>query len=184
MEEGTPLAQHYDSQTIEDNVWILAADHLEITGYPRYEVSNFALPGYESKHNTRYWKLLPYIGTGPGGVSTLHTDSGSLFRIANVPDLEKYLDSSDLFCGAQTEDVTGKSYILEYLMMGFRMVAGIKKTDFSHTFGRKLYDVIPATLSDWKCRGLVVETDESIALSKTGLLLLNQFLLDSLSELE
>ena len=186
LEEGTPLARRYnpDSQAIDDNVWILAADHLEISGYSRYEVSNFALPGHQSKHNTRYWKLLPYIGTGPAGVSTLHDEKGSLYRIANVPDLEKYLDSSGLLCGAETEEITGKSYIFEYLMMGFRMTAGIRKSDFRSTFGREMTEVIPETLSDWKNKNLLVETEESIALNKGGLLLLNQFLLDTLSELE
>jgi len=185
LEEGTPLAQRYnpDIQAIDDNVWIIAADHLEISGYKRYEVSNFAIPGCQSKHNTRYWKLLPYIGTGPGGVSTLH-DNGSLFRIANVPDLEKYLEKTDLLCGAETEEITGKSYIFEYLMMGFRMTAGIRKSDFSQTFGREMTDVLPETLSEWKKKGLAVETDDSTALTKEGLLLLNQFLLDALSELE
>ena len=186
LEEGTPLARCYnpDSQAIDDNVWIIAADHLEISGYSRYEVSNFALPGHQSKHNTRYWKLLPYIGTGSGGVSTLHDGKGSLYRIANVPDLEKYLESIDLLCDAETEEITGKSYIFEYLMMGFRMTAGIRKSDFRSTFSREMNEVIPETLSDWKNKNLLVETEESIALNKGGLLLLNQFLLDTLSELE
>ncbi len=186
LEEGTPLAQRYnpDSQAIDDNVWIIAADHLEISGYKRYEVSNFALPGRQSQHNTRYWKLLPYIGTGPGGVSTLQDGEGGLYRIANVPDLAKYLASSGLLCGAETEEITGKSYIFEYLMMGFRMTAGIRKSDFKSTFGREITDMIPGTLSDWKNKNLLTETEESVALNKGGLLLLNQFLLDTLSELE
>ena len=185
LEDGTPLARQYDpdSQAIDDNVWIIAADHLEISGYRRYEVSNFALSGHQSKHNTRYWKLLPYIGTGPGGVSTLHDKSG-LFRIANVPDLDKYMENTGLLCGAETEEIAGKSYIFEYLMMGFRMTAGIRKSDFRSTFGMEITEVIPETLSDWKNKNLLVETEESIALNKGGLLLLNQILLDTLSELE
>lgn len=186
LEEGTPLAKQYnpDSQPIDDNVWILAADHLEMSGYQRYEVSNFALKGCQSKHNTRYWKLLPYIGTGAGGVSTLQDGKGGLFRIANVPDLERYLASDEILCGAETEEVTGKSYIFEYLMMGLRMTAGIKKSDFKSTFGRDIAHVIPETLSEWKDKNLMVESEDSIALNKGGLLLLNQFLLDALSELE
>ena len=185
LEEGTPLARLYSDNlvAIDDNVWIIAADHLEVSGYHRYEVSNFALSGHQSRHNTRYWKLLPYIGTGAGGVSTLH-DGDGLFRIANVPDLERYLASSGLLCGAETEEVTGKSYIFEYLMMGFRMTAGILKDDFRTTFGREITDIIPETLSDWKERGLVSDAENAVALTKQGLLLLNQFLLDALSELE
>ena len=185
LEEGTPLARLYSDNldAIDDNVWIIAADHLEVSGYHRYEVSNFALPGHQSKHNTRYWKLLPYIGAGAGGVSTLHDGEG-LFRIANVPDLERYLAGSGLLCGAETEEVTGKSYIFEYLMMGLRMTAGISKADFRTTFGREIADIIPETLSNWKERGLVSERENEVALTKQGLLLLNQFLLDALSELE
>ena len=186
LEEGTPLAKRYgsDLDAIDDNVWILAADHLEISGYRRYEVSNFALPGHQSKHNTRYWKLLPYIGTGAGGVSTLHDGEGGLYRIANVPDLERYLASEGLLCGAECEEIKGKSYIFEYLMMGFRMTAGIAKADFRATFGREITEVIPETLAEWKNRGLAVETENAVALNKQGLLLLNQFLVDALSELE
>lgn len=185
LENGTPLSRLYSDSldAIDDNVWIIAADHLEVSGYRRYEVSNFSLPGHQSKHNTRYWKLLPYIGTGPGGVSTLHDGEG-LFRIANVPSLEGYLAGSGLLCGAETEEVTGKSYIFEYLMMGLRMTAGILKSDFHNTFGREINDVIPGTLADWKERDLVAETENSVTLTKQGLLLLNQFLLDALSELE
>ncbi|MBR4436721.1 MAG: hypothetical protein IKS89_03290, partial [Spirochaetales bacterium] len=120
---------------------------------------------------------------GPGSVSTLHDKSG-LFRIANVPDLDKYMENTGLLCGAETEEIAGKSYILEYLMMGFRMTAGIRKSDFRSTFGMEITEVIPETLSDWKNKNLLVETEESIALNKGGLLLLNQFLLDTLSELE
>ena len=186
LEEGTPLAKRYgsDLDAIDDNVWILAADHLEISGYRRYEVSNFALPGHQSKHNTRYWKLLPYIGTGAGGVSTLHDGEGGLYRIANVPNLERYLASDGLLCGAECEEIKGKSYIFEYMMMGFRMTAGIAKSDFTKTFGMEITDIIPETLANWKNRGLTVETENAVALNKQGLLLLNQFLVDALSELE
>ena len=186
LEDGTPLARLYsgDLDAIDDNVWILAADHLEMSGYRRYEVSNFALPGHQSLHNTRYWKLLPYIGTGAGGVSTLHAGKDSLFRITNVPDLERYLAGSGLLCGAETEEVTGKSYIFEYLMMGFRMTDGIAKADFHTTFGREITDIIPETLADWKAKGLAAETKSAVFLTKQGLMLLNQFLLDALSELE
>ena len=64
------------------------------------------------------------------------------------------------------------------------MTAGISKADFHTTFGREIADIIPETLSNWKERGLVSERENEVALTKQGLLLLNQFLLDALSELE
>ena len=68
--------------------------------------------------------------------------------------------------------------------MGFRMISGIAKADFYNTFGREITEVIPETLEEWKSRGLAVETEKEVVLNKQGLLLLNQFLVDALSELE
>ena len=69
-------------------------------------------------------------------------------------------------------------------MMGLRMTAGIARFDFQSTFSREINEVIPETLAEWKHRGFVVETKEAVALNKPGLLLLNQFLVDALSELD
>ncbi len=60
---------------------------LERAGYPQYEISNFAKPGYESRHNLRYWLTRPYIGFGPGA----HSDFGGR-RYSFVRDLDRYID--------------------------------------------------------------------------------------------
>lgn len=78
MEEGTPLARRAaegeilpdDDQQADLYLWTVG--RLERAGYPQYEISNFAKPGYESRHNLRYWLTRPYIGFGPGA----HSDFG------------------------------------------------------------------------------------------------------------
>ena len=178
LEEGTPLSRLYQpgDSRIDENVWIKASDYLEECGYRRYEVSNFALPGCQSFHNMRYWHLLPYIGTGAGGVSTLDDGNRGFFRISNVHDIHSYLESTDFLCGGSTEEIDSRSALFERIMMGFRLVDGVEKSGFS--------DAIPKTLENWKSRGLMTETATHIALSKEGLLLLNQFLIDALDELD
>ena len=178
IEDGTPIAQKYNSESplIDEAVWIQASDYLDKKGYKRYEISNFARPGHQSEHNTRYWKMLPYIGTGAGGVSSLHDGNGGFFRIANVHNVKKYTDSSDILCGADIESVTGKSADFERIMMGFRMICGVEKNAFK--------DLIPRTWQSWLSRGLALEDDSMMRLNSAGLLLLNQFLLDVLAELD
>lgn len=95
VEERTPLAQAVAAgrKTVADaprldSLWALAQETLGEHGYRNYEISNFSRPGKESKHNFAYWRLRPYIGIGPGAVSTLPFDSRPV-RIEN-PDLFEY----------------------------------------------------------------------------------------------
>jgi len=178
IEDGTPIAKKYASSSplIDENVWIQAVDYLECKGYVRYEISNFAKPGYQSKHNVRYWRMQPYIGTGAGGVSTLHDGNGGFFRIANIHNIRSYVENSDILCSAGIESVVGKSADFERIMMGFRMVCGVDKNAFKA--------LIPRTWQTWLSKGLAVEDESTMRLNREGLLLLNQFLLDALTELD
>ncbi|MCQ2604817.1 MAG: radical SAM family heme chaperone HemW [Spirochaetia bacterium] len=186
LEDGTALARRFqpDSPLIDDEVWIKGAEYLEEHGYRRYEISNFSLPGYEAVHNSRYWKLLPYIGVGPGGVSTLHDENCTLRRISNVHDIRKYLDSPDIFCGAETESISRKDYLFEYLMMGFRTMKGISCSDFSRIFGDVPEVFIHDTWKKWQADGSTAGDSEYMCLNSRGLLFLNQFLIDVLAELD
>ena len=92
VEEGTPLARRAaegeilpdDDQQADLYLWTVG--RLERAGYPQYEISNFAKPGYESRHNLRYWLTRPYIGFGPGA----HSDFGGR-RYSFVRDLDRYI---------------------------------------------------------------------------------------------
>lgn len=186
LEEGTALYKKYfDSQDlIDENVWIEAVSFLESSGYRRYEISNFAKKGYESLHNTRYWKMLPYIGTGPGGVSTLHIKGASLLRISNVKDFDLYLEGAGKMWNAETESIKTKEYIFEYLMMGLRMRKGIYKAAFEKKFKRDIVSLLPETLDRWISLGYVSETARTLRLTDKGLLIMNRFLVEVLEELD
>ena len=92
VEEGTPLAARVAAGEIlpdddaQAGLYLWAVERLEQAGYRQYEISNFARPGFESRHNLCYWRLQPYIGFGPGA----HSDFGGR-RYSWVQDLEGYL---------------------------------------------------------------------------------------------
>ena len=76
VEEHTALKQALDADVRrmppperQDGLWFAARDAIVAAGFEWYEISNFALPGRRSEHNLGYWRLEPYLGLGPGGVS-------------------------------------------------------------------------------------------------------------------
>ena len=98
---------------------------LQQAGYEHYEISNFAMPGYHAKHNSAYWKHVPYVGLGPGAHSFLDGK-----RLWNADDLSAYLkagsngDFSEIR-GSETLDQGQKK--IEKIMLGLRTAAGVEE---------------------------------------------------------
>ncbi|MCL2675465.1 MAG: radical SAM family heme chaperone HemW [Firmicutes bacterium] len=119
VEEGTPL---YESGFLVDedktaDFYDIIHKRLKEAGYSRYEVSNFALPSFECRHNRKYWDLSPYLGVGPSACSYLDG-----FRTKNTGDLARYIRGEFL---ESTEDV--RSHVLtEYIMLGLRTAEGVE----------------------------------------------------------
>ncbi len=120
---------------------------LSEAGYRHYEISNFALPGYEALHNSSYWRHVPYAGFGPGAHSfSIGGDtalSGTLrkyMRFWNIPDVRKYISSClSGGCGAypeesadtgivQTETLTPEQVAIERIMLGLRTDRGVESS--------------------------------------------------------
>ena len=96
---------------------------LRQAGYHHYEISNFAQPGYEARHNSAYWNHTPYIGLGPGAHSYIPNS-----RKWNNPDLMAYIDagkSGDFSAVTGGEDLTEEQLGLERLMLGLRTSKGL-----------------------------------------------------------
>jgi oxygen-independent coproporphyrinogen-3 oxidase len=101
-------------------MYLYLMSRLEKEGFLHYEISNFALPGYHSRHNSNYWKSEPYLGLGAGA----HSYDGLRSRRANLPDIKAYI--------AATEDVPHKTEVLgdeelynEFIMTRLRTSGGI-----------------------------------------------------------
>ena len=139
VEPGTPLAartakgERLLSDDAQADLYLWTVARLAKAGFGQYEISNFAKPGFQSRHNLRYWLTRPYIGFGPGA----HSDFGGR-RYAWVRDLEGYitgvlegsaplLDSQDLI----PQEERGS----EYLMLRLRTSMGIEEWEYRRNFG-------------------------------------------------
>jgi oxygen-independent coproporphyrinogen-3 oxidase len=196
VEEGTPLWNRKGELPpveLGDSLWIAGRDALEQAGYSQYEVSNFSLPGKESRHNLRYWAMKNWLALGPSGSGTLIDDRNGTGRRYTWPaDLETWLPPprgggralrDSLPAGEALDRLT---LMKESLLMGFRCTRGPEGELFTRRFGLTPEDAIPGTLAKYRERGLIAPEGpgKSPALTKAGLLFLDPFLLDAFSELD
>ena len=162
VEEGTPLARRVEEGEIlpdddmQADLYLWTVGRLERAGYPQYEISNFAKPGCESRHNLRYWLTRPYIGFGPGA----HSDFGGR-RYSILRDLDGYIDGV-LGGGAiiDNEDlIPHKERGGEYLMLRLRTTRGVEEWEYRREF---LLDFTPieARLEEFAARGWAEKTAE------------------------
>jgi oxygen-independent coproporphyrinogen-3 oxidase len=192
VEEGTPLAtksrkairhgRGLPPPEEADRLWIRGRDFLEEAGYGQYEVSNFCLPGKESRHNIRYWRMENWLGLGPAASGTLINDREARgLRRAVVPD-------ADLWLKGNTEELETEEALdtltlaKETIMMGFRYINGPDTALFRRRFRTGLDAVIGRTMARWRERGLM--RPDGAALTRAGLLLLDRFVVEAFEEIE
>ena len=211
IEDGTILEKQISRNEIEysdeknDNQWILGKNFLEKNGFYQYEVSNFSKKGFESRHNTVYWRTENYLGCGAGATGTV-----DCFRWNNECDVGKYCDfwlnvdfGDNLVYELEkklneknpriVEMLCEKEKEFEFLMMGFRLREGVKSSVYKKRFGldlgkrlgysdSKIKKKNLGLFDKWKEKNLCdVEIsldsgDERFFLTGDGLLFLNQFL--------
>jgi len=142
LEEGTPLAKQFrrgevvlPDDSLQADFFCNTSDFLEDNGYVHYEISNFARPGRESRHNRKYWNHAPYLGLGPAA----HSFSGRERRW-NRRAVNTYID--DLASGRtpveSTEILSDEQLRLEALFLGFRTRRGICLQTFKIRYGQDL----------------------------------------------
>ena len=133
IEEGTPFDRRRDSLCLpdEDTVADMYASMTEILGkrgYKKYEISNFAHKGRESKHNIKYWRLQDYLGFGPAAHSCYNS-----VRYGHSRDISAYIEGDNTYCDVTT--IEHCEQMNEYVMLGLRLADGIEKADFEACFG-------------------------------------------------
>ena len=175
LEEGTPMYEAYHGSPIlpdddeQADMYCYAAEMLERYGYRQYEVSNFSAPGFESRHNLKYWNMDDYMGFGPGA----HSCVGTL-RYSFVRDLRKYIMLVDkkesLIDEYQRVDPLERA--VEYIMLGMRMRKGISERDYRV---RTQCDWRPVhqTLLAFRQKGWAVEEDGRWHFTVPGFLISN-----------
>ncbi len=146
VEPGSMLARLVEkgrfeeaSEELCERQYSMLCAALRDAGYRHYEISNFALPGYEARHNSAYWKHVPYVGFGPGAHSLVSTQSVSptspegayglrsveshYSRTWNEADLNRYLE--DPMGVRDGEELTGGQVVMERIMLALRTSEGI-----------------------------------------------------------
>ena len=161
--------------------WLTA--ELPRQGYERYEISNFARRGFESRHNLGYWQDRPYIGIG----AAAHSFWGNC-RQENPADLKEYIGTigrGELPL-RETERPTRANLMSEFCFLALRTAEGIDKASFERKFGVPVAEIYAAAIERLRGWGLLRETAERISLTPQGMKLGNvafaEFLLDEDAE--
>jgi len=148
---------------------------LESFGLERYEISNYAKTGKKSLHNLNYWKMGTYLGVGPSAASTLLSTNGP-FRLSYKRSISNFLNSKTIEDRTEQELINPDSFLLEHLMMGFRLNEGIYIKHINSIFNLDIVDYLKTVTDKW--RNVIKLSENSISLSLEGLSLLNPFLVD------
>ena len=185
IEEGTPFYDRRGSLPLPDeeteyNMYFDAHRLLCDAGYEHYEISNFARPGFRSRHNLRYWLDAKYLGFGVAAHSYFNnqryaytTDIGAYMR-----EMESPTDMASILAECTDIDVFTKE--TEYVMLRLRLFEGVSLADYRHTFGRDFLAKYGKKLERYIAGGFVRVTAASVALTAKGMYVSNYILSDLL----
>ncbi len=191
LEDGTPLKTWVETgkfpvpdDDLAADMYDLATDMLGGAGLAQYEISNWAKPGLECKHNLQYWRNLPYPGIGPGA----HGYAGGV-RYSTILSPQRYIkvmkEAKNDFVYPRTPAtdqavvVDRESEIAETLIMGLRLTQeGIDRNTFRQRFGEDLLDVHPETIARYEKHGLLYVDNEIVRITTKGRLLSNMVFRD------
>ncbi len=182
IEEGTPFWEWVEQEKLklpdeeeERRMYVGTLRTLQKYGYDRYEISNYALPGYECKHNCVYWKRGDYLGLGLGAASLVDNA-----RWSNEADMAEY--QSRVAKGLQVADrqvLTTKEQKEEFMFLGLRLTHGVCAKTFEEAFKMPIAQVYGDVLAKHEKEGLLI-LDERIRLTEKGLDLSNYVMADFL----
>jgi oxygen-independent coproporphyrinogen-3 oxidase len=173
MAGGTRYHAHFvpDEDTTAD-FYLAASEKLEAAGTAQYEISNFARPSFESRHNLKYWTRQPYLGFGVDAHSMLtaaDSDSGAV-RFSTTDSLEAYTTGVP----PQKTPVSAAAAFEESFFLGLRLNCGVDLNDIAARFGNESVRKVRPTIDQWICDGLVQRAEHRIRLTARGRLLSNE----------
>jgi oxygen-independent coproporphyrinogen-3 oxidase len=206
LEPGTPLAEDVSAGRLQEcgeeeqlAMWHETQRLTSAAGFERYEISNYARPGRESRHNLAYWLNQPYLALGTGASGYLRSETRGQKQ---EKDLNAVIDSTQIFYPASdfrsiryTNHEEVNNYIAavargelpraweehqsseqeraDTVMMGLRLTAGLGRAAFEARFGHTFEFFYGEQLVNMKRDGLMGESEEAVFLTERGLLLSN-----------
>lgn len=178
LEEGTAFQRMADMGKLQlpadelvEAMYDYIVEKLPEAGYQRYEISNYALPGYESKHNLSYWQDVDYLGLGSGAHSYWQGT-----RYENPRGIDDYISALEAgrLPAIVEEQVDRQAHMEEFCFLGLRTAAGIDKNLFQQKFGVDLFAVYGRTIEKLVAQDLLQHTVKGIALTPLGMKYGNQ----------
>jgi len=147
-------------------------------GFIHYEISNFALPGYISRHNSAYWKQIPYLGLGPSAHSFNRTS-----RQWNVSDIKKYIRSiSGGKVPFEKEDLDRLTTFNEYVMTSLRTMWGIDLEHIEAYYDKELHDYLVNLSGKYIRYGLMRREKNTLVLTDQGRMISDNIIAELLME--
>lgn len=191
VEEGTPLYDRLDTdypelpdEDTERQMYYYTQDRLASAGYVQYEISNYARPGYECRHNVSYWERTDYLGFGIGAASLFEE-----IRHTNISDINRYIDKLSVILKENHcvhADVIADNYnklyeiyddiqtlslsdrMEEFMFLGLRKIGGISKAGFEKAFSKNITDVYGKVIEENVLNGLLVDDGDIVRLTDRG----------------
>lgn len=181
IEDGTPFARRRETLVLpgedaEYDMYMRAVDYLDARGYNRYEISNFAKPGCESRHNLKYWHCDEYLGLGASAHSYFGRERFSSTRVVRdyIDGLE--IIGSDINIVASCDKIRSRESMDEYVMLGMRLDEGINIRKFDERFGVSFEEKYGHLLDEYVKDGFVVRDGESYRFTSNGMFVSNYIL--------
>jgi len=187
VEEGTPfydMELELPDEDTERAMYELTEQMLHRNGYARYEISNYAKPGFESRHNSVYWERGEYLGIGLGASSLIRRENPSVqlpvgltdeqrtpylqeVRLKNITILEKYL-AGDF--GVEEELILSKREAMEeFFFLGLRQMKGVSLAEFAEWFGEDTIDLFTDAIAKSVRDGLLCQEGSRLFLTRKGI---------------
>lgn len=182
IEEGTPFYERYEqdmrlrergqesltlpSEETERNMYQSTRKILEASGYRQYEISNYAMPGWESRHNSDCWKRKNYRGYGLGAASLVHNT-----RFRNTDILGDYMKGEH--SPLEKEVLNTQEQMEETMFLGLRMRSGVSMVEFEENFGVPFLSIYKKTMEKLHAQGLIEMERDRVLLTDKGIDLSN-----------
>lgn len=178
VEEGTPFFEKYGEGKPSENLlpdeetdramYHYTGSFLRSKGYDRYEISNYAKPGFECRHNLKYWSMEEYYGFGLSAASKTANK-----RYVNTSDMEVYcnLDEHGRLSDIRAEEhiQTRQDEMEEFMFLGLRKMNGISFEEFMNRFGVSCRQVYGSVIGRFVTEGLLEETGKRLRLTEQGI---------------
>ena len=173
LEEGTQLAAAYDQgmlnlpdETAEEAMYDAMASFLPKQGLLRYEISNFARPGFECRHNLKYWHYQPYLGLGAAAHSFMNGQ-----RVSNLTGIMEYINaiSAGRSPVAMKETLTQAESMGEYIFLALRTTQGLDLAKFTRQFGIDFFKYFDSVFEKLQRQGLIKTDNKRIYLTDKGM---------------